>query len=471
MTTTLHDHTLDPASTEVMVEELRAALRGEVITPADPGFDEARRVWNGLVDHRPAVIARCTGTADVIEAVRVARTHRPIVSIRGGGHQVAGSAVLDDALVIDLSPMRGVHVDPQARTARVQPGATWGEVDRETQLHGLATPGGEVSVTGVAGLTLGGGMGHLQRRYGLSCDNLRSIELVTADGTVRRASRDEQHDLFWAACGGGRGLGVVTSFEFDLHPVGPEVAVGQFVFPYEQAESVMRGFRDVAPGMPETVSPELVMWSLPPDPGIPEELHWSKAVFVMGVYSGPAAEAGDVFAPLAALGSPIVDSSGTYPYVAVQSDTDPLIPDGIRAYMKSHFADDLSDDAIATLVERDASRPSPLTLIAIRTLGGAVGRVGEEASAYAHRAATFNVSVDAFWDDPDLDETAIQWARSTWDAFTPFATGGVYVNFSGSYDEADTVRPLVQGSAAERLRRIRSEYDPDGIFAEAAMAP
>lgn len=311
-------------------------------------------------------------------------------------------------------------------------------------------------------------MGHLQRRHGLSCDNLRAVEIVTADGAVRRASRDEHQDLFWAVRGGGRGLGVVTSFEFALHPVGPDVAVGQFVFPYDDAESVMRRFREVAPAMPETVSPELVVWSIPPDPSLPEELHWSKAVFVLGVYAGPASDAGDVFAPFATLGDPIADLSGTFPYVEVQSDLDALIPNGIRAYMKSHFADDLPDGAIATLLEHDASRPNPLSLIAIRTLGGAVA---SGTGAYAHRQATFNVSVDAFWDDPDLDDTAVGWARATWDAFRPFASGGVYVNFSGLQDEADQLRAAVQGDSAERLDRIRAEFDPDGIFAAAAAAP
>ena len=468
MTLTHPSHPVGAEIEAAIADDLRASMRGDVITRTDPGYDAARRVWNGLVDHHPAVIARCTGTADVVEAVRVARKHRPIVSVRGGGHQVAGSAVLDDALVIDLSPMTGVHVDLGSHTVRVQPGATWGAVDRETQLYGLATPGGEVSITGVAGLTLGGGMGHLQRRHGLSCDNLRSVEIVTADGAVRRASRDEHQDLFWAVCGGGRGLGVVTSFEFDLHGLGPEVAVGQFMFPYEQAESVMRRFRDVAPAMPETVSPELVVWSIPPDPSVPEELHWTKALFVVGMYAGPASDAGDVFAPLAALGDPMADLSGTYAYTAVQSDMDALIPDGIRAYMKSHFADGLSDAAIATLLDHDASRPSPMSLIAIRTLGGAVAR---GAGAYAHREATFNVSVDAFWEDPELDGAAIGWARTTWDAFAPFASGGVYVNFSGLHGEAGELSSAVLGASAERLGRIRAEYDPDAIFAAAAAAP
>ena len=471
MTSTIPHNTLDTITESAIVDDLRASIRGDVITRSDPGYDRARRVWNGIIDNHPEVIARCTGTADVVEAVRVARTHRPVVSIRGGGHQVAGSAVLDDALVIDLSPMTGVHVDVQARTARVEAGASWGDVDRETQLFGLATPGGEVSLTGVAGLTLGGGMGHLQRSYGLSCDNVRSFEMVTADGMVRRVSPSEHPDLFWAARGGGRGLGVVTSFEFDLHRVGPDVAAAQVVFPYDQAESVMRRFRDLAPAMPETVSPELVLWSLPPDPDIPEEFQGSKAVFVLGVYSGPASEAGDVFAPFDTLGTPLIDLSSTVPYTAVQSDIDRFLPDGIRAYMKSHFADELSDAAIATLLEHDASRPNPSSLIAIRTLGGAISQVERDDSAYAHRGATFNVSVDAFWDDVELDDAAIGWARSTWDAFAPFSTGGVYVNFSGFHDEADGVRPMVHGDHAERLEEIRAEYDPDRIFEAAAKAP
>lgn len=471
MTTISENRTLDSTAERELIEELSGALRGQVIGRTDTGYEEARRVWNGLIDRYPAVIARCSGTADVVDAVRVARAYRPIVSIRGGGHQVAGSAVLDDALVIDLSAMRGVHVDASARTARVEAGATWGDVDRETQLFGLATPGGEVSITGVAGLTLGGGMGILQRRYGLSCDNLRSIEIVTADGMVRTASREKHPELFWAARGGGRGLGVVTSFEFALHPVGPDVAVGQFIYPYEEAQLVMRAFRDLAPTMPETVSPELVVWSIPPDPEIPEELHWTKAVFVIGVYAGPASEVGDVLAPLGTLGNPFADLSGTFPYAAVQSELDALIPDGIRAYMKSHFADELTDESIATLLEHDAARPSPLTLTAIRTLGGAVSRVTAGESAYAHRDATFNVSFDAFWDDPELDESAVGWARDAWDAWKPFATGGVYVNFSGLHDEADDLRSSVQGASAARLERIRKDYDPDNLFEAASKAP
>jgi FAD/FMN-containing dehydrogenase len=470
MTTTTAS-ALSPEQEQTTVDELRSSMRGAVIDRTHPEYDAARQVWNGLIDKRPAVIARCVGVADVVEAVRVARELRPTVSIRGGGHQVAGTAIAEDGLVIDLSPMKGVHVDPITATARAQAGVTWGELDRETQLVGLATPGGEVSLTGVAGLTLGGGMGLVQRRFGLSCDNLRSIEIVSADGMVRTASRDEHPDLFWAARGGGRGLGVVTSFEFDLHPLGPDVAHAQIVYPYEQAVDVMRAFRDIAATMPETVSPELALWSVPPDPELPQEMHGMKAVFVGGVYAGPPGEADAALAPLRELGEPLVDLSATRPYVDVQQDLDALVPDGIRSYMKSHFADELSDDSIATLVECDAKRPNPLSLLVIRTLGGAVARVGDDESAYPHRSAAYNVSLDAFWDDPALDETAIEWSRSTWDAWRPFANGGVYVNFSGLEDEAEGLRTAVLGSSEARLDAIRAEYDPDGLFEAAAHAP
>ncbi len=445
---------------------LRAALRGEVIDREHPAYDEARQVWNGLIDRRPAVIARCAGTADVVEAVRVARGFRPEVSIRGGGHQIAGSAVCEDGLVIDLSAMRAVHVDPAARTVRVQPGATWGEVDRETQLFGLVTPGGEVSETGVAGLTLGGGMGVLQRAHGLSCDNLRSIEIVTADGAVRTASRDEHADLFWAARGGGRGIGVVTSLEFDLHPLGPDVAFGQFLYPYDDAESVMRGFRDL--DLPESVSPELALWSIPPSPDVPAEMHGAKVVIVVGVYAGPAAEAGAVLAPLGRLGTPLVDASGTVPYTAVQSSVDAAFPDGGRYFMKSHFADAIGDDAIRAILDADRRRPTAESLIVLRTLGGAVARVGEGESAFPHRTARYNVSFDATWSDPAQDDAAIGWARAAWDAYAPYARGGLYINFAGLDGEVPDVRRAALGGNAARLESVRQAYDPDDLFLAAA---
>lgn len=459
---------LPPETERAMVNDLRAALRGEVIDRAHPAYDEARRVWNGLVDRRPAVMARCLDTSDVVQAIRIARQYRPTVSIRGGGHQVAGTAVCDNGLVLDLSRMKGISVDAERRTAIAQAGVLWGELDRATQAFGLATPGGEVSVTGIAGLTLGGGLGLIMRAHGLSCDNLRSLEIVTADGQVRVATREMHRDLWWAARGGGRGLGVVTSFEFDLHPLGPDVATTQVLYAYDDAERVLRGFRDLAPSMPDPVAPELVLWSVPPDPQIPEALHGEKIVFVLGVYAGPPQKGQAVLAPLATLATPVADLSGIAPYVAVQSSVDAVFPDHGRYYMKSHFTNALSDEGIRVLLDADSRRVTPESLIVVRTLGGAVDRVGPDDSAFAHRGARFNVSVDAAWVDPALDEAAIAWSRATWEALRPFSTGGVYLNFAGLEDEADAVRGAALGASVDRLDRIRRQYDPEGLFDAAA---
>jgi FAD/FMN-containing dehydrogenase len=451
-----------------LLEDLRTSLRGAVVDPQHPSYDAARQVWNGLIDRRPGAIARCAGVADVVAAVTLARERRPVVSIRGGGHQVAGSALCDDGLVIDLSAMRGVWVEPKTRTAWVQAGATWGDVDRETQLHGLMTPGGEVSSTGVAGFTLGGGMGVTMRQHGLACDNLRSIQVVTADGRVLTASRDEHPDLFWAARGGGRGIGVVTGFEFGLHPLGPEVAALMTFYPYDQAREVARAWRDAARSAPDTYTPQLVLWSVPPDPAIPAELHGQKVVIAAGMYAGPADEAAATLAPFQELGTPLLDASDTVPYVAAQSSLDDLLPAGGRYYMKSHFLDDLEDDLIDTLLAADADRPTPETLTAIRTLGGAIDRVDGDESAYAHRGARFNLSIDACWTDPALDDAAVGWSRQAWDRLVPFSTGGVYVNFSGLDDDTDDLHDAAFGTSQRRLEEVRRRYDPDGLFEAAA---
>lgn len=395
--TTNPTHSTDTVT--AVIEALRTRLRGQVIDAAHAEYDAVRRVWNGLIDRQPGVIARCADTADVVEAVRVTAEHRPTVSIRGGGHQVAGSAVNDGGVVIDLSVMTAVDVDPETRTVRAQAGATWADVDRATQLFGLAVPGGEVSETGIAGLTLGGGLGLLMRARGLTCDNLRSIEIVTADGVVRRASADAHADLFWAARGGGRGIGVVTSFEFDAHPLGPDVAMAQLFYPYDDAKQVLRAWRDLAPQMPETVSPEFALWSLPPDPALPAHVHGAKVVVVAGLYAGSPDEAGPVLAPLAQLGTPLTDLTATMPYVDVQQARDAAFPAGARYYATSLFADQLTDDAVDALLDADSRRPTPQSLIVIRTLGGAVDRVPAGDSAYGHRGAQFNISIEAGWID------------------------------------------------------------------------
>jgi FAD/FMN-containing dehydrogenase len=452
--------------TREISEALLQRMRGPVLDRNHPDYDAARRVWNGLIDRHPAVIARCADTADVVEAVEVARRFRPVVSIRGGGHQVGGSAVCDDGLVIDLSTMRGVHVDPVARTARVQAGARWADVDRATQLFGLAAPGGEVSPTGVAGFTLGGGLGRIMRAYGLASDNVRSLEIVTADGVVRTASRTEHTDLFWAARGGGRGLGVVTSFEFELHPLGPQVATAQVFYPYEQARAVLRAWRDLTLEVPETVTPEFVLWSIPPDPAIPPELHGQKVVIVAAVYAGDPDAGHSALAPLAKLGPPLLDAGGTVPYVAVQSALDPAFPEGGRYYFKSHFLDRLDDEAIDTVLACDAKRPNPESLIVIRTLGGAIARMSGEDNSYPHRGAQYNLSIDASWSDPTFDEAALDWARTSWTALHQFSNGGVYVNFAGL--DAETTRTAVYRASAQRLDDIRRTYDADGVLTDTA---
>jgi FAD/FMN-containing dehydrogenase len=468
------DHSLQEQAGTLAAEDvdaLQTAVIGDVIGPDHPAYDEARMVWNGVIDRRPALIVRCSGVADVVAAVRFARTHPMEVSIRGGGHQIAGSAVCDDGLVIDVSPMNGVYVDPVARTARVQAGARWADVDRATQLFGLATTGGEVSQTGVAGLTLGGGLGLLERAFGLACDNIQAIEIVTADGVVRTASRQENPDLFWAARGAGRGLGVVTSFEFGLHQLGPEVAVAQVAYGYDDAEAAMRRWRDEALASPESVSPEAVLWNIPPDPEIPSELHGTKVFLAAGVYAGDPADAEPVLAPFGQLAPQLVDLSATMLYTEIQASMDEMVPDGGRYYFKSHFMDELTDDAIATLVDCDRRRPNGESLIAIRTLGGAIDRVTSDESAFPHRGARFNLSIDCIWSEPGDDDLFIGWAREVWEAMRPFANGGVYINFAGFENESDVGRDAVFGLDTRRLERVRAEYDPSGLFSGAAERP
>jgi FAD/FMN-containing dehydrogenase len=327
-------------------------------------------------------------------------------------------------------------------------------------------PGGEVSETGVAGLTLGGGMGVLQRAYGLSCDALRAVEIVTADGLARTASPTEHPDLFWAVRGGGRGLGVVTAFEFELRPLGPEVATAQVIYSHEEAASVLAAWRELAPRMPDTVSPEIALWSIPPDPAIPAEMHGVPMVMVAGLHAGPADEGVEVLAPLARLGTPLMDASAVVDYATSQTGPDPLFPAGARYFFKSHFLEEFDDDAAAAVLAAGASRPTPQSLVILCTMGGAIRRVGADESAFAHRGARFNVSIDAGWTDPAMDGTAIGWARGAWDSLTPFATGGVYVNFAGLDDDAD--RGAVFGTHAARLDAIQRTYDPEGILTAAA---
>lgn len=448
--------------------DLRARVRGEVIGPGHAGYDDARRVWNGLIDRHPHVIVRCADVDDVVACVQAAQRHRPPVSVRGGGHQVAGSAVCDDGLVIDLSRMRGVAVDPVARRARVQGGALWADVDAAAQAFALATPGGEVSETGVAGLTLGGGLGLLQRTYGLSCDNVISMTIVTADGVVRTASADEDPDLYWALRGAGRGLGVVTEFTFALHSVGPDVAAAAFAFRVEDAAAVFRAWRELALAAPDTIAPQFALWSLPPFPGLPEDIVGVPVAIALGTYIGDPADAAPALEPFSRLGDPVLDLSGISTWIEAQSAFDEFIPDGDRYYWKSHFVDELDDDALDLIVDHASRRPDVRSAVFVRTLGGAIDWTGPDETAFAHRGARFNVSIDAIWTDPALDGASIAWARELWSALEP-SSRGVYMNFAGLDDDA--VQSLVLGAHEDRVERIRRTYDPDGLFETAAGRP
>lgn len=449
---------------ESTVEGLRARLRGELIQPDIEGYEEARSVWNGLIDKHPALIARCIGAGDVIDSVNFARENDLRVAVRGGGHNVAGNAVCDGGLVIDLSPMKAVQVDPVKRTARVQPGANWGDVDKETQLYGLVTPGGQVSTTGVAGFTLGGGMGFLRRKWGLACDNLISVEIVTADGQVLNASEIEHPNLFWAVRGGGGNFGIVTSFEFRLHQLGPEIYGTTTIYPLKEATSVLRNWRDFILQAPDEVTCDALLWGMPPLPEVPPEMHWAPVVIVAAMYAGSVEEGEHVLQPLREIGTAIGDLSARQQYVAMQSDMDALFADGQLYYWKSLFADHLSNEVIDEIIALAAAKPSPQALFALRSLGGAMGRVPEEATAYGNRDAMFNISVDNTWQEPSQNDQMLAWTRAAWSRMRDLTDGGVYLNFAGFGEENDALAHAAYGSNYDRLVGVKRHYDPANFF-------
>jgi FAD/FMN-containing dehydrogenase len=443
---------------------LTERVRGPVLTPQDPGYDEARSIWNGLIDRRPALIVQCSGAADVVDAVNFAREQGLLLSIKAGGHNVAGNAVNDGGLVIDLSQMRGVTVDPAARTVRVQGGATWGDCDRETQLFGLAVPGGVVSTTGVAGLTLHGGVGHLRRKHGLSIDSLLSVDVVTADGQFRRASKTENEDLFWAVRGAGSNFGVVTSFEFQAHPVGPTVFVGAIFYPLEEAPQILPSWRDFMAAAPEELSSLAICWSIPPHEPFPPELHGTPIVAVAAAYCGPVEEGERVVQPLRELAQPVVDASGPWPWLGLQSGFDEIFGKGELRYWKSRALAELSEEAIGDILNLAGRRPSPLTDIVIWHHGGAMSRVAETETAYGGREAAFLVTAEANWTDPAQTDDAISWARAVWDAMKRHSTGGVYLNFPGFGEEKEALARAGYGDNYERLAALKAKYDPDNLF-------
>ena len=451
----------EPTLDEEAIAALRDQLRGPLLTPDDPGYDEARAVRNGLIDRHPALIARCSGTADVVACVNVARERGLLLSVRGGAHNVAGNAVNDGGLVIDLSGMRGVWVDPQARIAHVQGGATWGDLDRETQLYGLATPGGVVSTTGIAGLTLHGGMGHLRCKYGLSLDNLLAVEIVTADGQVHHASADEDADLFWAVRGAGSNFGVVTSFTFRLHPVGPTVMLCAPMYALEDGPAVLRGWRDAIATVPDEFTPLAVFWSVPE--GFPPELVGRPIVILAGVYAGPVEEGERIAQPLRELATPLLDLSGPMPFAAIQSAFDPFFPKGLLQYWKSTYVDDLSDDLLDALCDLAAARPSPRTTMDVWPQSGAVARVGEEETAFGPRPP-FMIAFESTWTDPADNEANIAWARGAWASMQRFAARGIYLNFPGFGEEKEALVRAAYGANYDRLVDLKTRYDPGNLF-------
>ena len=433
---------------------LRVRFGDAVIVRGDSGYDEARSVWNGAIDRSPAVIVRCSTTDEVVAAIDYARKHGLAIAVRGGGHNVAGSAVNDDGLVIELSPMRGVDVDVERGTARVQGGATWGDVDRATTPHGLAVPGGVVSSTGVAGLTLGGGYSHQRRRDGMTIDNLVSAEVVLADGSVVRASEDEHADLFWALRGGRETLGVVTEFEYRMYPVGPEVLSMHVAYPLVAIDVVFERYRELVATAPDELSTELLVWTIPPVPGLPEEIVGLPYVGIAGMYAGPVEEGEAITAPYRDIAGPIADLTHVGAYLDEQSALDPLFADGQRYFWKSLYAKELSDDAVEVIKRRSLERPSMQTLMIIRHLGGAIGRVPADATAFGDRSAEFLVSIDSTWQQAEDDAENIAYTRAFHDELLPYSDGRSYVNFAS--DGGDT--------PPDRVREIKDAYDPDRVF-------
>ncbi len=444
-------------------DALRGRVRGVLHLPGDEGYDSSRALWNGMHDRRPGAILRAAGAADVIRAVDFARETGVPLAVKGGGHGVTGSAVSDGGLTIDFSPMKSVRVDPAVRTARVGPGATLGDFDREAQAFGLATPLGVNSTTGIAGLALGGGFGWLSRRHGLTADNLLSADVVVADGKLLRANGRENPDLFWAIRGGGGNFGVVTSFEFRLHPVGPDVLAGVIVHPLARARELLDGYRRVAARAPEDFCCMVVLRRAPPLPFLPDDVHGTEVLMFVVCHAGDPAEGQEALAPLRSLGQPIAEHVGAVPYAQWQTAIDPLVPPGARNYWKSHQFRELGDGALDAVVRSASRLPAPECEVFVGQLGGAINRAGPDATAYPHRDAEFVSSVHARWHDPGQDDACIAWARDYYTEAAPFASGGVYVNFMGG-DEAQRLRLGAYGPNYDRLAQIKRKYDPANLF-------
>jgi FAD/FMN-containing dehydrogenase len=449
------------------IDEFRELLRGRVLRPGDPGLRDSREVFNAMYPSNPGLTVLPSGTADVVQAVLFARQHSLLLAVRGGGHSVAGFSAGDAGFLIDLSPLSAVLVDRERRLVHVQGGALWGDVDRETQQFGLAAPGGNVSDTGVAGLTLGGGYGHVRRKFGLSADNVVEAQVVGADGEVRTVSATSHPDLFWAIRGGGGNFGVVTAFTFRLHELGPQVATAGGFFPISELGSVLRRWRAFVADAPEEVSSSVSAITLPDHELVPEAVRNRPVAALSAVYAGPIEEAATALLPLKHIGQPIIDTSGLLPYTVLQSGFDSILQrNHFQAYWKSQYLRELSDAAIEELTNKAQERPFPLTSVSVLHMGGAINRVSSDESAFAERSAPFLVSIDGLWMDPTDNQRNIAWVRSVWDSLRPYGTGSVYLNFLGrdGEDDASIEVGTAHASNLQRLAKLKKLYDPENLF-------
>ena len=440
---------------ESAINGLKAKLRGPVLLPGDDDYDEARTVWNAMIDRRPGLIVRCAGVSDVINSVNFAREHNVLLAVRGGGHSFSGNAVCEGGIVIDLSQMKGVYVDPATQTARAEPGALWMDLDLETQAFGLATTGGTNSDTGIAGLTLGGGHGWIGGRYGLTCDNLLSADVVTADGMFLTASASENQDLLWALRGGGGNFGVVTSFEYQLHPVG-QVLGGTVIHPFEKAKEALSFYRDFSSGVPDELTTNCDLIT---------SREGNLVVAISVCYDGPIEAGEEAVRPLREFGEPLADDIRPMSYIEVQRMLDPLTPAGRQNYEKAHFLESIKDGAIDTMISHFEKVTSPNAVVMLQQTGGEMRRGLGEQAAYSHRDANYNCIMFTAWTDPGESEVHIKWTRDLSQALQPFATGGVYVNDIGrEVEEGAELMRAAYGAAYPRLVALKNKYDPENLF-------
>ncbi|MCA1730865.1 MAG: FAD-binding oxidoreductase [Actinobacteria bacterium] len=445
-------------------QEFSASFRGKLIRPDDDSYDEARAVYNAMIERRPALIARCTGVADVIAAVNFARENDLVVAVRGGGHSVPGYGVCDGGIVINLTPMKGIWVDPDARTARAQAGVTWGEFDRETQEFGLAVTGGRVTHTGISGLTLGSGSGWLERKLGLTCDNLISAEVVTASGRFLKASESENEDLFWGLRGGGGNFGIVTSFEYQLHPVGPILVGGMLLYPFSKAKELLRFWRDYLETAPDELGTAPAIFTAPPAPFVPEHMKGQLVAALVICYAGSMEEAEGAVQPLKEFGPPEVDLVQPMPYTVVQGLLDPSQPPGRRNYWKAENMNELSDEAIDTLVDHAATITSPFSFVVLEPKGRAISRVGEEDTAFGGRDAAHTLYAFSMWENPAEDDANVMWTREFMRTMEPFITPGVSLNFTSDQDQDKVKDFFGRNGKYERLIALKNKYDPTNLF-------